>query len=186
MHDEGHREEHGEEHDEAHDEEHNAGDHIVLRASAMRWVWVLIGSMVFVTLGVGMALGAETGVGGKVIGWLIALPFGFCAIVGLRQIVQPGSLAVGRTTIDMIRRGRLTTFELAACGRFSVWRNPSRGSSFVVFDYTLDGDTELHRANRQLMGGSRLLTDNYGMSADDLATLLNDVRNRFVSDSSAG
>ncbi|MEO6125340.1 MAG: hypothetical protein ABIR32_16675 [Ilumatobacteraceae bacterium] len=161
-------------------------DRIVLRASALRWVWVLIGSMVFVALGAGIALGAKTGIVAQVIGGTIAVVFGFCAVVGVRQMLQPGSLAVGRSSIDMIRRGRLTTYEFVDCGRFTVWRNSSRGSSFVVFDYTPDGDTELHRANRQMMGGTRLFTDNYGISADDLATMLNDVRNRFFRDSRPG
>ena len=158
------------------DEGDDRADRIVLRASAFRWVWVLIGSMAFVAFGVALALGAETSGVAQVIGWILVLLFVFCAVVALRQMIDPGSLVISRTTIDMLRRGRLTSFEFADCGEFTTWRNPSRGTTFVVFDHLPDGDTEIHRANRHAMGGTRLFIDNYGMSPDALADLLNSVR----------
>jgi hypothetical protein len=162
--------------DEWADDDASASDRIVLRASATRWMWSLIGSMVIITFGAGMGLGARTGVVGRGLGWFLVALFGFCAVVALRGVLDPGSLVISRSEIDMVRRGRLTTFALADCGRFKTWLNPNRGSAMVVFDYAPDGDSELHRANRRLMGGSRALSDSYGLSADALAKMLNDVR----------
>jgi len=153
-------------------------DHIVLRASAVRWLWTLVGSAVFVAFGAGIALGARTGAVAKGIGWVLIVVFGSCALVALRQLTSPGSLTINPTSLDVIRHGRLTTFELAECGPFSTWRNPSRGTTMVVFDYRLDPDTELNRTNRAVMGGSRSLPDSYGLSASALAGLLNEARRR--------
>ena len=155
----------------------DAGDRIVLRSSAASWVWVLIGSLVFATFGGGMAFGERTGAVAKGIGWALIALFGFCAFTALRQVVAPGSLLVSRTSIDIVGPRRHTSFAIADCGPFLVWRNPSRGTTMVVFDYAQDGETELARQNRALMGGSRSLPGNYGVSAQDLAALLNDVRN---------
>jgi len=157
-------------------EDDGVSDRLVLRASAMRWVWVIIASMVFVALGAAMALGESTSGVAQLIGWLLVVAFGFCAFVAVRQMVNPGSLVVSRTTIDMLHRGRLASFDFSDCGPFTTWRNPSRGQVYVVFDHRPDGDSELNRTNRRLMGGSRLLSDNYGMSAETLADLLEGVR----------
>jgi hypothetical protein len=152
------------------------GDRIALRASASKWVWVLIGSLVFATFGGGLIVGERTGGVAKGIGWILVVMFGFCAFTALRQVVAPGSLLVSRSSIDVVSQRRHTSFAVADCGPFMVWRNPSHGSTMVVFDYAADGDTELAVQNRQLMGGSRSLPGNYGVSAQDLADLLNDVR----------
>jgi hypothetical protein len=154
----------------------DAGDRIVLRSSVAKWVWVLIGSLVFATFGGGMAFGERTGVVAAGIGWVLIALFGFCAFTALRQVVAPGSLLVSRTSIDVVSPRRHTSFAVADCGPFLVWRNPSHGTTMVVFDYARDGDSELARQNRHLMGGSRSLPGNYGVSAQDLADLLNDVR----------
>lgn len=172
--------------DEPVEDEPDAADRIVLRASAMRWVWTLIGSMVFATLGAGMALGEGTGVVARGIGWLLIGLFGFCGLVSLRQILNPGSLVVSRDGIDMIHRGRLATFSMNDCGRFTTWLNPSRGTTSVVFDYALDGDTELNRTNRRLMGGSRSFSDSYGLPAEVLAKLLNDARDGAAASNGDG
>lgn len=158
------------------DDENDAGDRIVLRTSAAKWVWVLIGSLVFATFGGGMAFGERTGVVAKGIGWGLIALFGFCAFTALRQFVAQGSLLVSRTSIDIVSSRRHTSFAVADCGPFLVWRNPTQGSTMVVFDYARDDDSELNRQNRHLMGGSRSLPGNYGVSTQNLADLLNDVR----------
>lgn len=148
----------------------------MLRASSQRWIWVLIGSVVFVALGTGIALGNRTGAVATVIGVVIALFFGFCAAVALRQILSPGSLLISRTSIVVSAPGRATVFDLSECGSFRTWRNPSRGNVIVVFDYQPDGDTDLALANRELTGASRSLPDTYGVAAQELAAMLESVR----------
>ncbi len=155
-------------------------DGIALRASSMRWVWVLIGSMAFTTFGVALALGARTGIVANVIGGLLAIGFGYAAIVAIRQLLNPGALVVTGDAIEMLHRGRLTTFALADCGPFLTWRNPSSGTISVVFDYRPDEDNDTNRTNRRVMGGSRSLFENYGVSTDALADILNGVRNGTV------
>ena len=172
--------EHDDEHDDERDDERDghtdAQSWIVLRASAARWVWVLIGSLAFALFGGAMLASARTGVVAKGIGVVLLVLFGFCAVVALREMRAPGSLTVSRDEIMMVSRGRLTSFAMADCGPFRTWRNPSRGTTHVVFDYSADGDTELARTNRQLMGGSRSLHEGYGVSTESLVDLLNQAR----------
>ena len=153
----------------------DAPDSIVLRASSGKWVWVLIGSLVFLTFGAGLALGAQTGAIAKGLGVVLIVMFGGCALVALRQLTTPGALVITRLGFQVIGRGRVRLFAFADCGRLSVWRNPSRGSTMVVFDHVDDVD-DLARMNRQLMGASRSLPDSYGLSTKALADLLEDVR----------
>ena len=138
-------------------------DRILLRASAQRWIWVLIGSVVFVALGGGIALGNRVGTVATVIGAFIAILFGACAVVALRQILSPGSLLITRTSIVVSAAGRLTTFELADCGPFTAWRNPSRGNVMVVFEHLPTG-------------ASRSLSETYGVPPQELADLLESIR----------
>lgn len=148
---------------------------IVLRASSGKWVWVLIGSLVFLTFGAGLALGARTGAIAKGLGIVLIVMFGWCAVIALRQLMTPGALVITRLGFQVIGRGRVRSFAFADCGRFSVWRNPSRGSTMVVFDHVDDID-DLARMNRQLMGASRSLPESYGLPSQALADLLDDVR----------
>jgi len=163
--------------EDAFDGEDDGTELIVLRASAARWLWVLIGSMVLVTFGAGLGFSARAGIIGNVIGAIIAVVFGYCAVVALRQILDPGSLAIERLAFSVNRRRSSTKFAFADCSRFTTWRNPSRGGTWVVFDYAPDDDTPVHRANRHLMGGSRAINENYGVTPEDLAELLNKIRN---------
>lgn len=138
-------------------------DRILLRASALRWIWVLIGSFVFVALGAGIALGNRVGAVATVIGAFIALLVGACAIVALRQILSPGSLLITRTSFVVSAAGRLTTFELSDCGPFTAWRNPSRGNVMVVFEHLPSG-------------AERSLPETYGVPPQELADLLESIR----------
>lgn len=148
------------------DPERDAGDvpdRILLRASAQRWIWVLIGSVVFVALGAGVALGNRVGAVATVIGAMVAVLFGACAVVALRQMLSPGSLLITRTSITLSAAGRLSTFELADCGPFTAWRNPSRGNVMVLFDHVPTG-------------ASRSLPETYGVPPQELADLLESIR----------
>lgn len=138
-------------------------DGIVLRASAQRWIWVLIGSFVFVALGAGIALGNRVGAVATVIGAVVVILFGICAVVALRQILSPGSLLITRTSIVVSAGGRLTTFEMADCGPFTAWRDPSRGNVMVVFEHLPTG-------------ASRSLPETYGVPPQELADLLESIR----------
>jgi hypothetical protein len=139
-------------------------------------MWPLIGSIVFVLIGAAMVLGETTHWLGKSIGAALVVVFGGCGIVAGREIVAPGALIISRRELQVMNLRRHTTFDLADCGHFAPWDNPGRGASVVVFDYARDGDSDLARENRHLMGGSRALPDNYGLRPEDLADLLNDAR----------
>ncbi|MCU1365682.1 MAG: hypothetical protein JWN39_1321 [Ilumatobacteraceae bacterium] len=162
-------------------DDEDRGGSIVLRASAARWVWTLIGSLAFALFGGAMILSELTGAVAKGIGVVLFVLFGLCALVALREMRAPGSLTISRDDMNIVSRGRLTTFALADCSRFWTWRNPSRGSTHVVFDYAGDPDTELTRTNRKLMGGSRSLHESYGVSTESLVDLLNQARTAGLS-----
>jgi hypothetical protein len=146
-----------------HHESEEVPDRILLRASSQRWIWVLIGSFVFVALGAGIALGNRVGAVATVIGGLIAVLFGACAVIALRQILTPGSLLITKTSMVVSAGGRLRTFDFADCGPFTAWRNPSRGNVIVVFDHLPTA-------------ASRSLPETYGVPAQELADLLESIR----------
>ncbi|HRE01683.1 MAG TPA: hypothetical protein PLV68_10310 [Ilumatobacteraceae bacterium] len=157
-------------------------DRIALRANATKWVWVTLGSLVFVLAGGVMVLSETTGGVAKALGWVLVLLFGMCLVVALRQMINPGALIIGSDSIETLARRRLTTYELRQCGPFGTWRNPSRNSWHVVFDYRQDSDDDpIHRANRQLMGGSRVLFEHYGVPAEELAEMLERARQRALT-----
>ena len=148
--------------DAQHDSE-DVPDRILLRASAQRWIWVFIGSMVFVVLGGGIALGNRVGLVATAIGAFIAVLFAACAVIALRQILTPGSLLIDRTSLVISSGRRSTTFDFVDCGPFTAWRNPSRGNVLVVFDHLPTG-------------ASRSLPETYGVPPQELADLLESIR----------
>jgi hypothetical protein len=155
-----------------------AGDEeaIILRAGSGKWLWILLGSLVFVLFGAATALGRHTGTPAKIIGGLVIVLFAFCAVTALRQILVPDSLIITSEAVEIVGRRRHTRYAMADCGRFFTWRNPNSARTIVVFDYAPDDDTELGRQNRALTGASRSIPGGYGIAADDLARLLNQAR----------
>ncbi len=146
----------------------------ILVASRKKWAGVLAGCTAFVVLGLRNALSGERGV----VGWIAVAFFGVGMLVAIVQLMVPSRLAISASTIKVSHMGRHWSRDLARCGAFEVWRNPFARQSLVVFDHPDDEGRRGSKMGRRLSGHSSSLPDTFGMSATQLAELLNEARSK--------
>jgi hypothetical protein len=146
---------------------------LVFHASRRKWLWVLAGSLVFVSIGVMMVAGDDA------VGWFPLVFFGLCAAVALATIVFQPSIEIDDEGVTLRQFWRRVRYDFRNCGPFRTWRNPVVASNvLVVFDCESASHRWLSRANARLAGASCSLPDAFGMSAEGLADLLNERRAR--------
>lgn len=93
------------------------------------------------------------------------------------SIVRPAELRLDDHGMTLRTFGGSKRFDWAKCSEFGVSRLPVRGAgSMVVFDYDEPRYARLKRLNRGLVGAGGGLPDKFGMSATELADLLNQYR----------
>ena len=144
---------------------------LVLRSSRRTWVLVLAGCAAFVV--VGAAVGRD-----EVAGLLAIAFFGVCGIVALAMVLFPSSLAIDGEGMTLRHLWRRQRFEFRDCGPFRAWQNPRAGAGqLVVFDWS-GAQGPLADLSEELAGANGALPDTFGMSAGDLADLLNERRAR--------
>ena len=95
-----------------------------LTAPRARWWKVFLICIGFAAGGVLIAVGEPNAVG-----WLVAALFGVGAAVAGWQLVVPGKLVVTATTIEVSVLWRSYSRDLASCGTFEVWRDPTSSES---------------------------------------------------------
>jgi hypothetical protein len=139
---------------------------------------VLAISLVFIVIGV-----AEVSEE-KLIGWLPIIFFGMCFVVSVSTLLFPAQLLVADQAMTFDHWWRHSTWEFDRCGEFRVWRNPAARQSLVVFEYE---GSRMHprwvRVNGALGAASAGLPENFGLTAPDLAQLLNERRRRRLAGS---
>lgn len=112
---------------------------------------------------------------GEAAGWFVSIFFGLCLLIFIAMLLRPSRLTiddVGMTSVHLWRRDR---YEFVDCSGFTTWRNPFAPSQqLVVFDWTRARRTRLARLGRGFAGRNSSLPETYGMSASDLAHLLNE------------
>lgn len=147
----------------------------VLRSSPVRTVVLLAVSILVLVIGVAVVATGEQG------GWLAVI--GGAVLTGflVLLLVRPNRLELddqGFSTVSSL--GRATRVEWRECGAFRVQR-PDIDGSFraplqVVYDTEESNRHNLAVVSQFVAGGSAALPDTYGMSAEDLADLLNRYR----------
>lgn len=147
----------------------------VLRSSRVRTMLLLVVSIFVLAIGVGVVATGEQGGW-----WMIA---GGAALTGFLclLLVRPNRLELddqGFTTVTPF--GRRSRVEWHDCGEFRVSR-PDVDGSFraplrVVYDTEDSNRHGLALVSELVAGGSAALPDTYGMSAENLADLLNRYR----------
>ena len=137
----------------------------VLRGSRRLWAQIVAGSMIgVIPISVLCTAGTTRWL---LFTWMCAM------VVPVWQLISPGRLELSATTLTVRKFGMTRTYELRQCAAFKVWRPPVGRLEYVVFDNDATNGTRVGENNRRRTGGSALLPDTYGMSATDLATLLN-------------
>lgn len=147
------------------------GEEIVLTVPRRNMVFLVVGGSVFTAGGILMIAS------GAAAGWFVAIFFGLCLVVGVGLLLRPSRLTIDRTGMTSVNLWRSDRFEFADCSEFTTWRNPAAPSQqLVVFDWTGVRHDSLARLSTGIAGRNAALPDTYGMSADDLAHLLNQRR----------
>lgn len=114
--------------------------------------------------------------------WWVAVFFGVCLLVFLTQLV-PGVSNLRLTSEGFIVRSLMRNSPIIRWSEVSpfvvVW---VQNRKMVVYDSQVDRATSpgLAEASTFLVGASSGLPDTYGMSAEDLATLMNEWRYRYA------
>lgn len=144
-----------------------AGDYRVLHADPKKWQMCLFVAGSFVLVGISMIL-----MNGDFLSWFVTLFFMLVAGVALLQLFGTGSyLELDADTFTVTNIGRRTTERWEDCANFKAYRI-SRVEQ-VAYDRVRDVDTHLGEMNRSISGRSSGLPDTFGMSARDLADLMN-------------
>jgi hypothetical protein len=149
---------------------------IVLRTARLKALFVLATGVVL-SFG-GLIMIRE----GEAWGWLVFVFFLLMAAVGFVMLL-PGA---GRLLLDaegfevtsLFRRGRSRWADVSG---FEVTRIPPAGQKMVVFDDVRTKDSALAKVTRSLAGRSGGLPDNYGLSYEELAAIMNEWRRRATS-----
>jgi hypothetical protein len=149
-----------------------SNDCVVLIGSRRKWALLLVGSLVFVVSGVSEIQRHHP------VGWFPIAFFGLCGLLSGYLLIRPGRLQVTRQAVTLDQLWHHRTFEFDRCGEFRVWGGRVMiGNKMVTFDY--DGPSRrslVRHLNRAVRAGSAGLPDSFGMSAQDLAGLLNERR----------
>ena len=121
-------------------------------------------------------------------GFYVAIFFGLCAIVFALQLAPRSTYlrltADGFQTRSLFRQGPLVRW--SDVSEFRVERLPPSMTQMVVYDEPGTPQTRLRRFNRLLAGGeAALLPDGCGVSAQDLAALMNQWRDRYSASGAA-
>lgn len=142
-----------------------------LRSSRKKWLQMVGIGTVLGSGGVLMILDGEP------LGWLVTIFFGACAALGLFTAVRPNRLELGSSGMRSLSLGRTWTFLWQDCGEFSTWE--AFRNELVVFDHSgPSASRRLSRLNKQMSGGNASLPETYGLRAAELASLLNEFRER--------
>jgi hypothetical protein len=150
-----------------------AEDCLTLYPKRSSAVWLLLGSSVFVAIGIWMV------VSGNWMGYLCAGFFGLCLLVAIGQLL-PGScyLSIRPDGLTFCSLYRGATIRWEDVDRFYVVVLRQRGMTFrKMVGFTYAASYERFQSGRRLAqvvaGCEGGLPDTYGMNAQELADLLN-------------
>lgn len=152
----------------------------VLHSSRRRTLGLLALSGGFAFAGV-LMVGADAD-----FGWLVAA-FGLVGtLVFAIMLVRPNRLELSQQGLTTVTLGRRWSVKWSECGEFRASKIDYNvaAPSMVVFDCSAPGVRShvLEAAAEALSGANAALPETYGMSADELAELLNSYREAKRSD----
>ena len=150
---------------------------VILRSSRLKWLALLVSSLVFALGGVLVFFAAPNGRGGGV---FVTGFFGLCAVIALLQLLAPGRIELSPDGFTVYGLGTRTTTPWSDVSSFATVR--ASALSKVVAINPADSRT-LGRAGaavRKVVGFNRALPDTYGLNAEDLAALMNGWHTRYA------
>ena len=157
---------------------------VTLRPSRLRWILVLLASLV---LGAGGVLMIADG---RDIGWLVAGFFGLCAAVACVSMLPGASYLVldeeGFTVGSLFRSARVVWPEVVEFYPWVVMATGMRAVTHVAFELSPDrrNQATARVLSRLVSGGVEAgLPDTYGLRAEELAELMNRWREHYAGPS---
>lgn len=156
-----------------------------LRARRSKGVFFLIASALFAGASLWTLLDKDLGIWAKIALWPSVGFFGVGALIQLVITVQGASLRLQPDgfVVRQLWRRRFTRW--SDTGPFTVVAVPPAATKLVAFDDARAHATKLGTVNHALMGHTTGLPDSYGLSHEDLATLMNQWRERALATAGA-
>jgi hypothetical protein len=143
-----------------------------LRASRLKWSMMLLGSLLFVAVGIWLLSSTpSTGIGIMSIAF-----FGLCALVALINLHPACSYLVltdeGFTYVNLFRRQFIAWDQVE---RFVQW------GDFVGLNLKKEfaKNARLRKVNHELLGVQSALPDTYGKSVKELTSLMEGLREKY-------
>lgn len=149
---------------------------MTLRPSRTRWLALLV---VAVTLSSAAVWAMEDFF--PAMRWVVGIFFGVAAIIALLNVIGIASrLDLGRDSFTCVTLSRSFTRTWKDCSTFDPVRIGV--NKFVGFSSAEDdaAKPKLAAANKHMIGHSGMLPDTYGLSAEELASLMNRFRARAM------
>lgn len=152
------------------------GDGVTLRSSRGKWFGILLVSLGFVAASVFVMF-----VGKVVVGYVAIGFFGLCAIVGAIGLIKPISvLRITQKDLKLVGWRRVTTYGWDEIDHFGVARMQHGKLVGITLVPAHPGATsKWAKLNLGICGYHAALPDTYGMSAEGLTDLLNQVHGQL-------
>jgi hypothetical protein len=155
--------------------EGSTDDERILSASRTKWLAILLICAAYVAMGL-LILPKQPSVA-----WAIAF-FGLCGLSAFVTLL-PGSTYLRLTREGYEQRALFRTWKQSwqQIERFQAYRKPTSWRRYVgiIYDPSYKGRRRARRLNRSLAGVDDALPNTYGLSADELANLMNEWLNRY-------
>jgi hypothetical protein len=157
---------------------------VTLHRSRLKFTAVLVGSLAFVVLGIFMLQDDSFTTLGLVKVWLCIGFFGFCSLAAAVMLLPgAGSLTLDADGVTWVSFYRQSHLPWERIGNFAVGQyTPPRGPTlrFVGFD---DAGRPADNMTSRRIGYNSEMPDTYGLSHEQLASLLNQWRARAMGHS---
>jgi hypothetical protein len=151
-------------------------DELILYPTRTKWLLVLLVCAAF--LAFALLMSPER----QIISWVSIVGFGLGGLVSIVALL-PGSsyLRLSRQGYEQRAFFRTSKQSWQHIERFQARKLPTGLNRFVGFNFDLDypRNVTARRVNRSLTGADAGLADTYGLSADELAKLMNEWLNRY-------
>lgn len=145
---------------------------LTLVPSRWKTLGLIAGSFAFVAIGVWMISK------GHLLGWLPAVFFGSCFVIGIVNLI-PGCSSLkltedGFEVRSMFRSWSVSWRTISEIGVYSLYQNGAEIARMVGFNQTDEwrSQSRMKALSKSLSGFERGIPDTYGLSAEALAELL--------------
>jgi hypothetical protein len=149
---------------------------VTLYPSRRKWLLVFAGCALFAVIGFWMIKG------GDLRGWLVLIFFGLGTVIAAAAMLPgAGALVLDREGFEVTNLFRHHRTSWQDATGFQAARIPPARQKLVSYDDVTQSTKSLAKINVGIVGRNAALPDTYGLSADDLAQLMAQWRERALA-----